>query len=387
MSVYENPADESRAPELWKNSAQWLKVERLLYIHADLVKEMRTHLHDLALSDSRDDEPWLGAVPEELEKLTGNWDRDIIAPTSGLSDLMYKSVGIRDARHSLQLGLSMWRLSWITFIFLPLTFTVGFFGMNVDSFVDNPPIKWWFVVSIPVLALVLILWYGVKHSLSKQRQNPLRRGVYEALYHELATRHAQLWSRSGPRKGVVMVGWWNSIKWRLVTSWFGEEKVKPLGGYDPATQEFGAWSRMKQYLVRRWLDELPVMTVSALPTTTNEISEVSFDKDLGAVGELLSIATPVAIAELDPTAASRLQKRIPVERLRSLSPTRSDAGSAGRPTSAAGSEKVMVEEKGASEDERSGDEGGGRKVDGKVVGRDRVVKEGGGRLDVPGREM
>jgi hypothetical protein len=353
---------------------------------------MRQHLHDLALSSPRDDinEPWLGSVPEELEKLTGNWDRDIIAPTSGLSDLMYKSVGIRDARHSLQLGLSMWRLSWITFIFLPLTFTVGFFGMNVSTFSENPPIKWWFVVSIPVLALVLILWYGVKHSLSKARQNPLRRGVYEALYHELATRHAQLWSRSGPRKGVVMVGWWNSVKWRLVTGWFGEEKVKPLGGYDPATQEFGAWSRMKQYLVRRWLDELPVMTVSELPTTTKEVMDVDFDKDLGAVGELLSIATPVAIAELDPTAASRLQKRIPIERLRSLSPTRSEKGSAGRPASSGGlSEGAMVEEKGASEDERSGDEGSAGKTDGKVVGRDRVAraKEGGGRLDVPGREM
>jgi Mg2+ and Co2+ transporter CorA len=104
---------------------------------------MRSHLHELAAGDPKDDQAWLGSVPDELEKLTGQWDRDIIAPTSGLSDLMYKSVGIRDARHSLQLGLSMWRLSWITFIFLPLTFTVGFFGMNVNTFQDNPPIKWW----------------------------------------------------------------------------------------------------------------------------------------------------------------------------------------------------------------------------------------------------
>src|SRR5437762_95797 len=38
--------------------------------------------------------------------------------------------------------LSMWRLSWITFIFLPLTFIVGFFGMNVDVFAKDPSIKW-----------------------------------------------------------------------------------------------------------------------------------------------------------------------------------------------------------------------------------------------------
>lgn len=108
-----------------------------------MAKEMRSYLHELAQADPKEDEIWLGSVPDQLEKLTGQWERDVIQPTTALSDLMYKSVGIRDARHSLQLGLSMWRLSWITFIFLPLTFTVGFFGMNVDTFAENPPIKWY----------------------------------------------------------------------------------------------------------------------------------------------------------------------------------------------------------------------------------------------------
>lgn len=58
---------------------------------------------------------------------------DLVKPTDSLNDLMYKSVEIRDSRHSLQLNTSMWRLSWITFIFLPLTFIVGFFGMNVSK--------------------------------------------------------------------------------------------------------------------------------------------------------------------------------------------------------------------------------------------------------------
>ena len=65
----------------------------MLYIHADVVKEMRSYLHELAQSDPRDDEPWLGSVPDEIEKLTGQWERDVIQPTTALSDLMYKSVG------------------------------------------------------------------------------------------------------------------------------------------------------------------------------------------------------------------------------------------------------------------------------------------------------
>ena len=55
---------------------------------------------------------------------------------------MYKSVAIRDTRTSLELNTSLWRLSWVTFIFLPLTFLSGFFGMNVDWFADNPSAKW-----------------------------------------------------------------------------------------------------------------------------------------------------------------------------------------------------------------------------------------------------
>lgn len=243
--------------------------------------------------------------------------------------------------------------------------------MNVNTFSENPPIKWWFITTTPILATVLILWYGVKHSLSTQRQNPLRRGVYEALYHELATAHAGLWSRKGPRKGIVPVGWWNGIKWRLLNNWFGEEKVRPAQGYDPATMEFGAVSRAKQWLVRRWLIDLAVVTQSDLPTsvpasTIPDEDLAPFDSktykqqkgELGAVEELLTIATPVAIAELDPTAASRLQKRVPVERLRSLSP-RSRSGKSGERSPSEGStgSGVMVEERVGDEQDEGGDAG------------------------------
>lgn len=335
---------------------------------------MRTHLHELFSSDPHADSLWLGNAPDDIDKLTGQWERDIVGPTTALSDLMYKSVGIRDARHSLQLGLSMWRLSWITFIFLPLTFTVGFFGMNVDVFADNPQIKWWFITSIPVLVVVIILWYAVKHNLSSQRQNPLRRGVYEALYHEFASEHATLWTRGGPRQGIVPVGWWGGVRWRLITDWFGGDKLRLAKRDDPATEEFGSWSRVKRYLARRWLAELVVMprapplpagNGAATGTSTGITPEISSKRyktevqDLGAVAELLSIATPVAVAELDPTAASRVAAAMPMHRPRSLSPVHGEGGrpttsSSGRPSSDGGG--VMVEEKGVSEDERSGDE-------------------------------
>ena len=73
---------------------------------------------------------------------------------------MYKSISIRDARHSLELNTSMWRLSWITFIFLPLTFLAGFFGMNVDAFANAPSLKWYFrSILLPLLVLIRLYLY------------------------------------------------------------------------------------------------------------------------------------------------------------------------------------------------------------------------------------
>jgi Mg2+ and Co2+ transporter CorA len=79
---------------------------------------------------------------------------------------MYKSVSIRDARLSLELNASLWRLSWITFIFLPLTFLVGFFGMNVDMFNDRPSLKWYFITAVPFMLLVFLGWLAFKQLLS-----------------------------------------------------------------------------------------------------------------------------------------------------------------------------------------------------------------------------
>ena len=169
--IYENPADESRAPELWTNQAAWLKVDKVMFIHQDLVKEMQAHMHELSEVEVEDEEPvqvdWLASTIAEYERLGHGVQEDLVQPTANLSDLMYKSVGIRDSRQSLQLGLSMWRLSWITFIFLPLTFIVSFFGMNVSLFGGDgntfPSIGWYFV------AAVILMVFGEHNTHSKTR--------------------------------------------------------------------------------------------------------------------------------------------------------------------------------------------------------------------------
>ena len=115
--IYEEPADESRAPELWTNSSWWLKVERLVSIHSNMVKEMQLNLRDLSEPAAPEDH-WLESSTSDMERISDLVQETLIKPTANLADLMYKSVEIRDSRHGLQLNTSMWRLSWITFIFL-----------------------------------------------------------------------------------------------------------------------------------------------------------------------------------------------------------------------------------------------------------------------------
>ena len=125
-TIYENPADESRADEIWNNSSNWLKIERLALSHSNVVQQLNINLRELV--ESAAENPWLASSEQALENVVARIQENLIKTTDSLSDLMYKSVGIRDTRHSLELSYSMWRLSWITFVFLPLTFTVGFFG-------------------------------------------------------------------------------------------------------------------------------------------------------------------------------------------------------------------------------------------------------------------
>lgn len=157
--IYDEPADETRAPELWSNSGMWLKIEKLLNVHTDLVNEMRSRLYDLT-DDVQQEDNWLEELPGDFHRLNNLVTEDLVKPTDSLISLLYQSVQIRDSRHSLELGVSMWRLSWITFIFLPLTFMVGFFGMPYPTpsysfaaaFVFSPPLCSLFFQIIPIFS-------------------------------------------------------------------------------------------------------------------------------------------------------------------------------------------------------------------------------------------
>jgi hypothetical protein len=215
---------------------------------------------------------------------------------------MYKSVGIRDSRHSLELGTSMWRLSWITFVFLPLTFAVGFFGMNVDTFQSEhgyPSIKWYFIAAVPLMILVIFSYMFIKSIVSNRRDNPLQRGVYEQIYDQFAEERPELWSRAGPRSYVVPKGTYSKIKWNIVKSWFHPSKTISKRNYSEI-DKMGVWARIQRQLAEKWL-----RTIKIVPGSEDEESGLP-EMEFSTVTELMPFTTSVAMADGSPTIAARM---------------------------------------------------------------------------------
>ncbi|MCJ1462795.1 hypothetical protein MMC07_001398 [Pseudocyphellaria aurata] len=345
--IYEGPADETRAPELWTNSSMWLKLERLVSIHTAVVKETQSNLRELTGELAVEDN-WLESITGDMERLSTLVQEDLVKPTSSLADLMYKSVEIRDSRHSLQLNTSLWRLSWITFIFLPLTFIVGFFGMNVDTFANNPSIKWYFVAAVPMMLLVLIFWYIIKHFLARRRQTPYQRGIYENLFHELATIYPNLWSRSGPRDVIRPQSMMDRFKWRLILYWNMPGKTIKAGPVDEDSEfdGLGAWARMKRSLTRRWTSQIRSIGRSNLNASATTLEEGGdFNVVSSGIGEVTELLALPATEHAQNLPGGMLKVSLPpASFIRS-----SRSGSAERPSSrdTSGTKRnsgVMVEE-------------------------------------------
>ena len=106
--------------------------------------------------------------------------------------------------------------------------------------------------------LVLIFWYIVKHALARRRQTPYQRGIYEHLFHDLATSYPQFWSRSGPREFIRPQGMMARFKWQLILYWNRPDKTIRSGvpNADADDDDLGMWSRCKRTLTRRWTSQL-----------------------------------------------------------------------------------------------------------------------------------
>ncbi|KAL3478816.1 ankyrin repeat-containing domain protein [Aspergillus californicus] len=87
-----------------------------------------------------------------------------------LIQLEFNLTSIAEAQKSTSTNRSLKRLSWITFIFLPLMFISSLFGMNVNVLESNPP--WWLYIPLAVgtMLLTMTVWIMFKRNSALEDQ-------------------------------------------------------------------------------------------------------------------------------------------------------------------------------------------------------------------------
>ncbi|KAF7506301.1 hypothetical protein GJ744_011874 [Endocarpon pusillum] len=94
---------------------------------------------------------------EEKNKYLTNLSQNII-------QLEFNLTSISEAQKSTSTNRSLKRLTWVTFIFLPLLFIASLFGMNIDLLANNPAWWWYPVLASGITILTFAVWGIFKRS-------------------------------------------------------------------------------------------------------------------------------------------------------------------------------------------------------------------------------
>ncbi|KAK4232843.1 hypothetical protein C8A03DRAFT_19953 [Achaetomium macrosporum] len=132
-----------------------------------------------------------GESIEDLKKEYGNGLRTLADTSQDLIQLEFNLASIAEAQKSRTTNLSMKRLSWITFVFLPLLFIASLFGMNVDVLASDPP--WWIYIpfALGTMVLTLAVWLTFKCSNVSPTSRILLEGNIERGFNRLTRRRLQ----------------------------------------------------------------------------------------------------------------------------------------------------------------------------------------------------
>ncbi|KAJ5817114.1 ankyrin-2 [Penicillium robsamsonii] len=129
-----------------------------------------------------------------LEEVYSEGLKALMETSKDLIQLEFNLTSISEAQKSASTNKSMKRLSWITFVFLPLMFIASLFGMNVDILASNPP--WWFYIlfAVSTTLLTLAVWLIFKHN------SDLEDSI-EHRFNRLTRRQPQQDLENGQRRG------------------------------------------------------------------------------------------------------------------------------------------------------------------------------------------
>lgn len=109
-------------------------------------------------SDGNEADEAVERLTSTVNKLTRRSQAVSQSCNDAMSMLSNEAV-VREAQKSIKQAEGLAKVTFIAFVFVPLSFTTSFFGMNFVEFDPEKLHMWiWFAVSIPVLILSLVAW-------------------------------------------------------------------------------------------------------------------------------------------------------------------------------------------------------------------------------------
>ncbi|RPB01127.1 hypothetical protein L873DRAFT_1677535, partial [Choiromyces venosus 120613-1] len=130
--------------------------------HLSILNLQKTMITALCSREVRGDMFWpkdarllFGDIEDALGEKIIDFER-MRKQCDDIQNLIFNTISIEESRAAVEQGRSIGRLTWMTFVFLPLSFVASILGMNV--FQTKSPSLWlYFAVSIPLLVFVIIL--------------------------------------------------------------------------------------------------------------------------------------------------------------------------------------------------------------------------------------
>ncbi|MCJ1419142.1 hypothetical protein MMC32_005495 [Xylographa parallela] len=151
---------EDLAQTTWLDSHDWSKLGQLISHQRQAVSKAEQTLSAVSTQvegTTTDEKARIDRILAEFTEL--NSIISVVFPQRGqnISNLIYNIIGVRNAQAAEDYNTEIGAITWITFIFFPLITVSGLFGMNVDVLADNPSIKWYFIITIPLMVLVILI--------------------------------------------------------------------------------------------------------------------------------------------------------------------------------------------------------------------------------------
>jgi len=73
--------------------------------------------------------------------------------------VLMSSISISESQKAIEQAQRVGKLTFLAFVFVPLSFTTSAFGMSVTELKDGVDLKWWVTLSVPVTAFAVALFY------------------------------------------------------------------------------------------------------------------------------------------------------------------------------------------------------------------------------------